>query len=677
MENININLKQAALEYAEQGIPVFPLWHDTKAPITKNGFKDATTDLSVINGWWTSNPKANIGIPTGEVSGLFVVDVDVKNGASGNKTIERLISENGGLNETRTHITPSGGYHLLFKSPGFEVRNSAGKVGPGVDVRCDGGYIVTPPSIIDGNYYKVLNQCVSVTDAPKWLIELASVPSKQEATEEQVSQGQRNNHIFKTAMDSKRQGLAYEDAQKVVAEANMECNPPLGDAEVMRTLDSAYRYDVDTIPPEILEMNKRHAVVMVGGKCRILKEITCPVFNWPDIELSSPTDFKQFYCNKYIKVDEKTKPLGDTWFSDPARRQYEGLVFAPGHAPSNYYNLWRGFAVDPIKGDCSLFLKHIEENIADGNKEVYDYIIGWMANAVQHPDELVGTVIVLRGSMGVGKGVFANGFGSLFGRHYLPLNQSSQLTGKFNAHMKDVVVLLADEAFWAGDKAAEGVLKGLITEPFLVIEGKGDNAFKMKNHLHMIFATNNDWAVPAGPEERRFFVLDVGDKHKQDHQYFEAITKELDNGGRQALLHYLMNYDVSDTNLRIFPQTKALLETKLMSLTPAQKFWFHKLESGCLANQVGWNGGQIETSDLHDQYIQFVANLGIKHKASDNELGMQLKKMLPSDKFDKKKVTSSGYRRYCYIFPALDECRAYFDEFINYKIEWPTEIQDN
>ena len=94
-------MKMAALEYAEKGIPVFPLVPNEKTPLTKNGFKDATTDLSVINRLWDKTPDANIGIPTGKESGWFVVDVDNKNNVSGDDTLKGLIADYGALPDTR------------------------------------------------------------------------------------------------------------------------------------------------------------------------------------------------------------------------------------------------------------------------------------------------------------------------------------------------------------------------------------------------------------------------------------------------------------------------------------------------------------------------------------------------------------------------------------------------
>jgi hypothetical protein len=237
--------------------------------------------------------------------------------------------------------------------------------------------------------------------------------------------------------------------------------------------------------------------------------------------------------------------------------------------------------------------------------------------------------------------------------------------------MKDKLLLFADESFWAGDKQAEGVLKSLITEPFLVIEGKGDNAYKIKNHLHFIFATNNDWCVPAGPQERRFFVLDVGEQHMQDHAYFSAIQKELDNGGTEALLHYLLNYKIGDTNLRKFPQTEALLEQKVFSMTPVQKFWYSRLQAGSLSSTRNSWDTEIPKEWLHGDFIKFCNEIGVRHKSSDSEFGTQLKKLVPSLTTGRSSAGRYGEsRKNTYRLPSLEECRAAFCRLVNFEIPW-------
>src|SRR5262249_31309904 len=149
----------AALDYAERGWMVFPLHtvggqacscgsgdcsNPGKHPRTRYGVKDATTDPEQIRIWWSSWPDANVGIATGAGSGLVVLDLDAK--AEGEASLAALEAVHDLLPPTVTASTGGGGRHLLFAHPGVELRNSAGKLGAGLDVRGDGGYVVASPS---------------------------------------------------------------------------------------------------------------------------------------------------------------------------------------------------------------------------------------------------------------------------------------------------------------------------------------------------------------------------------------------------------------------------------------------------------------------------------------------------------------------------------------------------
>ncbi len=144
-------MAKAALAYARRGIPVFPCEPAGKRPLTYNGFWDAAADAPRLSAWWGRWPDANIGVPTGERSGLLVLDVDSDAGGPDSLVLlERLY---GPLPRTAEARTGSGGVHIFFKYPAGEtVRNSAGKLGPGLDVRGEGGYVVVPPSRTQGTY---------------------------------------------------------------------------------------------------------------------------------------------------------------------------------------------------------------------------------------------------------------------------------------------------------------------------------------------------------------------------------------------------------------------------------------------------------------------------------------------------------------------------------------------
>lgn len=162
-----MTLADHAVRYARRGWAVFPLQPGGKAPMTRRGFQDATTDQARVRRWWGREPAANIGIATGERSGIAVLDVD------DHDSLEALECEHGDL-DTLWAVTGSGGMHLLFTRPPDGIRNSASRVAPGIDVRGDGGYIVAPPSVHpSGSEYRWgVNGPIDPAPMPDWLQEL-------------------------------------------------------------------------------------------------------------------------------------------------------------------------------------------------------------------------------------------------------------------------------------------------------------------------------------------------------------------------------------------------------------------------------------------------------------------------------------------------------------------------
>ncbi len=159
-----LSLLEAALDYAKDGWAVLPLHSAAqgtcscgkkscatpgKHPRTKNGYKDASTDASIIEQWWTRWPDANIGLATGKVSGRVVLDVDVKKGKKGDVSLQALVEEHWALPETRQAQTPTGGWHFVFQAPQGSM-GSPLNVRSGIDILADGRYFVAAPSMIDG-----------------------------------------------------------------------------------------------------------------------------------------------------------------------------------------------------------------------------------------------------------------------------------------------------------------------------------------------------------------------------------------------------------------------------------------------------------------------------------------------------------------------------------------------
>jgi hypothetical protein len=159
------------LEYALRGWLVFPLKPESKLPATRRGFHDATTNPATLKRWFGRDYPYNVGVRTGQPSGVFVLDIDGTNGAG---SLCALIGDHGPIPATLISQTGSG-WHLWF-STDVPVPCSVGKIAPGIDVRGDGGYVAAPPSVHpDGAIYRWTTDLAPAA-APAWLIRLAQQP---------------------------------------------------------------------------------------------------------------------------------------------------------------------------------------------------------------------------------------------------------------------------------------------------------------------------------------------------------------------------------------------------------------------------------------------------------------------------------------------------------------------
>jgi hypothetical protein len=185
--------------YLHLGWPIFPLysvefghcacWHGSqcknpgKHPRNGNGFHGATTDCNLIDDWFWKWPDANVGVPTGGPVGL-VIDVDPRH--DGHHSLADLEDHYGRLPRTYTVSTGGGGWHRYFSMDGIDppIRNSAGLLGPGIDIRGEGGYVVVPPSeILMGAYTVEIS--ADLAPIPEWMVELLRLPRRTQAQSRQ------------------------------------------------------------------------------------------------------------------------------------------------------------------------------------------------------------------------------------------------------------------------------------------------------------------------------------------------------------------------------------------------------------------------------------------------------------------------------------------------------------
>jgi hypothetical protein len=324
---------------------------------------------------------------------------------------------------------------------------------------------------------------------------------------------------------------------------------------------------------------------------------------------------------------------GAFWYAHPQRRTYpNGPIFwVKGDVPEGYYNLFRGFSVEPNEnGDCGLFLEHIRENVWHNNKAHFEWFMGYHAHLIQHPEEKPGVAIFLVSLwQGIGKSIVFQIFGRLLGKHYQEFEDLGPILGKFNSRMANMIYAQAEEISAFLDSKELAVLKNRITSPEQKIEHKGIDAYYTRSFLRIVGTSNRISRLPISPEDRRFCIQEVlfgwtdevqgTRKRKQKLRdgvpIFEAMLRQLEQGGYGKLLHILQNWDLSKWRAEDYPRTEALSEYRAQQLSKplafyreilteqAEKYFFQGNIDGELKAVV-----VIGKERLYDDYCSWVKN---------------------------------------------------------------------
>ncbi|WP_380785643.1 DUF5906 domain-containing protein [Sphingomonas sp. R86521] len=406
--------------------------------------------------------------------------------------------------------------------------------------------------------------------------------------------------LFKALIDAGRQDLI----PRHTAEEDFADDLPAYEGVQSRSQASA----------ELEEVNATHFTVLTAGKYLVGREGVCPFqghtsVEWfPDVAVQKHLDSRSV-----VLPDGARKPLGSWWVKHPRRRQYDGVIFdpAPGADHPRLYNLWRGWSVEPEAGDWSLMKRLMSDVLCGGDHANLDYVLKWAAFMVQHPNAPAEVALVFKGQKGVGKGTFARALKDLAGQHGRQVAQADHFTGRFNDHLNDTILLFVDEGLWAGDRKAEGALKNLITEPTLSFEGKNKPIVSGPNRLHVVIASNEDWVIPASPDERRFAVFEADGVARAalPAGFFEELNRQMREGGAAAMLHELQHIDIADWHPRSHvPATRALTQQKVQGFrNDPIAFWWHRaLEDGDLSGGLGvagWPEGFDVDSAAKDGFV--------------------------------------------------------------------------
>lgn len=457
----------------------------------------------------------------------------------------------------------------------------------------------------------------------------------------------------------------------------------------------------------IAYMNAKYAVTRGAGGVKILVEPTNPE---DDVTFETQNDVALFERNKFLWVGGNKDGTGakkveafKVWIESPRRRTFDSVVFHPGRrAPRNIYNLFRGWPIQPIEttwvnvldnrdtpveGDWSMLRGHIYENICESNPRYFNWFMTWLAMLVQQADGKPGSTVVITGEKGTGKSTVFDYVNQLLGRHGITVSQRKQIVGQFNSHIATALLMVCEEAFWAADPQAEGVLKDLITNKSVLIEKKGRDPIQSLNYTRLALISNSEWVVPATlKDERRFFVLRCSTARQGDLAFFRAVREQMEEkGGLQAMMSDLLAWEPVGGNFDCLytpPHTDHLKQQQMETLSGIQKFMLELIRSGIYET----NDERVPAIELNEEIETVVPAVDMracvedyvryrfasdKAKTSFDDISAVVRDWFGAREVKVKPDGSVNSRR-MFIFPPLGAARAIVKEKKGIPIETMT-----
>jgi len=378
-----------------------------------------------------------------------------------------------------------------------------------------------------------------------------------------------------------------------------------------------------TVPAHIAELNQRYACLRYSARFVVVDFMTPSMSGngvTRGIGFLDPAAFRAMLNGRFVppeKPGDKLRPLADAWLSDTGRRQYEGLVFAPGlEVPANILNLWQGYAVEPAAGDVSSWLRVLEALVP--TRAERDYVLHWLAWKVQNPGGVPDTLLILLGAKGAGKNSLFDPLLTVFGRHAMLADDPDLIAGRFTWHLMSLAFAVLDEAIFVGDPRQADRVKSRVTAKTMTYEQKGMDPVQGVNHCAYVMLTNHGHAWQATVDERRAVVVEVGDGLRGELAFWSSYHAWVQGAGPAALLHYLQRIDLAGFNPRAIPKGEALRrqveQTALRD--PAAAWWHQCLTEGAVRWRDGAERVQVLEVDADTEMDRSALRLSFEQSAA-------------------------------------------------------------
>ncbi len=434
-------------------------------------------------------------------------------------------------------------------------------------------------------------------------------------------------------------------------------------------------------PPTPLELlQQAFCLIKLGGELLIVDraDVDATLTGQKDSGLEffkrppGETLMKRFLERQPIHCNPQ-KTIQDFWVS-PSTHMYTEIAFSPKQKPATTLNYWVPNLIQPAQGNWDILRAHISDVICSGNSTTFTYLINFLAHTLQHPEIKPGVMVVLLGKQGTGKGLFFHILQRIWPRTSLLVSDINQVVGQFNAALERNYIIIMDEAMFSGDRKSQDRMKSLVTEKTCHIEQKYQPSRTIES-VHRFFASSNhEHFSHVEADDRRSLFIRVSDLHQGDHAYFAQLSAAIDDDQViAAMIHDLLQIDLSQFDIRSRPLTKEHANQKLKSLSGFDRYWFEVLMSGNFTlgqfNADPWKLGDfVSTDKLVEDFNSYDKRTQKFAPTQSKEVSDAITRLCLSAVKARKVVNKSQQRGY--KLPSLTTARQEFERAYNCRIDW-------
>ncbi len=415
-------------------------------------------------------------------------------------------------------------------------------------------------------------------------------------------------------------------------------------------------------------MQENNFLINLEGKAFILT-----VQKNKKIVLTEPQSFKIFY--KYLKyitpiintTKYQTRYVAHEFLESSKTKRLINLIFDPKLPPGingEEYNMWSGFKYKPKYGHIDLFTRLINVN-CNGDTDAFEYFLKYCALAVQKPWLNPRTAIAIIGDQGSGKGTLINDTILKLTENSVSLKDLKAITGEFNNVLKDAFFVCLDECSFGGDIKEANLLKTFISEDRRLINEKYKSSYTVDSYTKTFILSNNDYIVNVEESDRRYVVLRANNELKGNFKWFANYQKWLNNGGYEAIMHYLLTQvNIDDFNPLDIPKTEEKVELQLRSADLPTKFIHELLEGMIDFDENLYRNNKLYKKPLYQTFVDYCKRY---HPKAYIPLGNDFNKvMVKAFQYDNDRP---GWRQawkdpepngYYYLMPSIEDYQRRF-----------------